>query len=103
MKKYYCDNCHKEMQYSDAPVTNTNGSKHTRLLKDGKGNALEVSVSIHVEARKHIKALDERGHADLCGECRWRLVDSLRYVPPKGGLPTDAKGNIDWDAGTGQL
>lgn len=93
MKRFYCDHCGNEMRYEDEPVHNTADKTATVLINTTP--TLEVTITIDIKAQIVETAPDTiashrersqmgyrppttRRHADLCGPCRWGLIEQLR-------------------------
>lgn len=113
MKRFYCDLCENEMRYDDKPVGNTNAATNT-VLVNLPHDLLEVTLQVTIRAHKLHQPIDTRPgwkrggtedlpppvrkHADLCGPCRWALLEQLRGGhSPSNDTPLPAiKSEIAW-------
>lgn len=78
MKKIFCDCCGAQFDYGDAAVKTASyiaaNLKWPRVMGGAK---IEVEVVISVQPISNSNG----GHLDLCGICRWKIIDSVDPRP----------------------
>jgi hypothetical protein len=114
MKRFFCDHCGTEFRYDDKAVKQTNDAEFTfTLTKPGK-QPIVATVRLSLKPQYHVMAVDpspnrfhrgssqpeamlvRKDHADLCGTCRWAIIDQLRAGLPLTS-PATIPGAIDWN------
>lgn len=89
-KKIFCDSCGDEFDYKSILVESANHNprevKRGRFVSGARPIAVEVIISVRplepTEKEHGYRHMNEE-HFDLCGKCRWDLVDTQ---DPRPGL-----------------
>lgn len=80
MKRIFCDCCGEEFTYKDDGVVSTNNSNQDSIREvviSGKVARITLAVRLNVEPVRAING----SHIDICGLCRWQVIDQLDPRP----------------------
>jgi hypothetical protein len=82
MKKIFCDCCGSEFKYDDQ-LAAVNGKPNSARAGGTQQSGWDVVADLAISFTKVRVAGTTSGsdHVDLCGECRWKMIDKLDPRP----------------------
>jgi hypothetical protein len=81
MKKTFCDSCGDEFDYKDITMSAVNGVPRQVKLPAAESMLPRREMAFMVHIRIEPDQVNNGEHIDICGGCRWKMLDELYSRP----------------------